>query len=69
LGGESKAKEPRRVHTNLPHQIIKGLENTPRKPPREGSENHHQEQPGTTQQGLEEPRGIIYTYQGGPYKV
>jgi hypothetical protein len=26
-----------------------GLENTPRKPPREGSENHHQEQPGTTQ--------------------
>jgi hypothetical protein len=39
-----------------------GLENTPRKPPREGSKNHHQEQPGTTQQGLEEPRGIIYTY-------
>jgi hypothetical protein len=32
-----------------------GPENTPRKPPREGSENHHQEQPGTTQQGLEEP--------------
>jgi hypothetical protein len=33
-----------------------GPENTPRKPPREGSENNHQEQPGTTQQGLEEPR-------------
>jgi hypothetical protein len=33
-----------------------GPENTPRKPPREGSENHHQEQPGTTQQSLEEPR-------------
>jgi hypothetical protein len=32
-----------------------GPENTPRKPPREGSENHHHEQPGTTQQGLEEP--------------
>jgi hypothetical protein len=32
-----------------------------RKPPREGSENHHQEQPGTTQQRLEEPRRIIYT--------
>jgi hypothetical protein len=26
-----------------------GPENTPRKPPRESSENHHQEQPGTTQ--------------------
>jgi hypothetical protein len=47
----------------------KGLEKTPRKPPREGSENHHQEQPGTTQQSLEEPRRIIYTYQGGSYKV
>jgi hypothetical protein len=33
-----------------------GLDITPRKPPREGSENHHQEQPGTTQQSLEEPR-------------
>jgi hypothetical protein len=47
----------------------KGPENTPKKPPREGSENHHQEQPGTTQQSLEEPRRIIYTYQGGSYKV
>jgi hypothetical protein len=46
-----------------------GPENTLRKPPREGSENHHQEQPGTTQQNLEEPRRIIYTYQGGSYKV
>jgi hypothetical protein len=46
-----------------------GLENTPRKPPREGSENHHQEQLGTTQQSLEEPRRIIYTYQDGSYKV
>jgi hypothetical protein len=46
-----------------------GPENTPRIPPREGSENHHQEQPGTTQQSLEEPRRIIYTYQGGSYKV
>jgi hypothetical protein len=35
---------------------VQGLENTPRKPPREGSKNHHQEQPGTTQQSLEEPR-------------
>jgi hypothetical protein len=39
------------------------------KTPREGSENHHQGQPGTTQQSLEEPRRIIYTYQGGSYKV
>jgi hypothetical protein len=31
-----------------------GPENTPRKPPREGSENHHQVQPGTTQQSLED---------------
>jgi hypothetical protein len=46
-----------------------GPKNKPRKPPREGSENHHQEQPGTTQQSLEEPRQIIYTYQGGLYKV
>jgi hypothetical protein len=35
----------------------------------EGSENHHQEQSGTTHQSLEEPRRIIYTYQGGSYKV
>jgi hypothetical protein len=46
-----------------------GPENTPRKSPREGSKNHHQEQPGTTHQSLEEPRRIIYTYQGGSYKV
>jgi hypothetical protein len=29
-----------------------GPENTSRKPPREGTENHHQEQPGTRQQSL-----------------
>jgi hypothetical protein len=46
-----------------------GPENTPRNPPREGSENHHQEQTGTTQPSLEEPRRIIYTYQRGSYKV
>jgi hypothetical protein len=46
-----------------------GPKNTPRKPPREGSENHQLEQPGTIQQSLEEPRRIIYTYQGGSYKV
>jgi hypothetical protein len=46
-----------------------GPENTPRKSPREVPENHHQEKPGTTQQSLEEPRRIIYTYQGGSYQV
>jgi hypothetical protein len=46
-----------------------GPENTPRKIAREGSENHYQVQPGTTQQGLEEPRRIIYTYHKGSYKV
>jgi hypothetical protein len=46
-----------------------GPENTPRKPPREGSENHNQEQPGTTQQSHEEARRIIYTNQRGSYKV
>jgi hypothetical protein len=46
-----------------------GPENTPIKTPREGFENHHQEQPGTTQQGLEEPRRIIYTYHKASYKV
>jgi hypothetical protein len=38
-----------------PNPQEQGFENTPRKPPKEGSENHHQEQPITTQQGLEEP--------------
>jgi hypothetical protein len=71
LGGELKAKEPRRVHTKFPpsNPQEQGPENTSRKPPREGSENNHQEQPETTQQGLEEPRRIIYTYQEGSYKV
>jgi hypothetical protein len=46
-----------------------GPENTPRKSPREGSENHHQEQPGTTHPNLEEPRRIIYTCHKGSYKV
>jgi hypothetical protein len=39
-----------------PNLQEQGPENTPRKPPREGSENHHQKQPGTAQQSLEEPR-------------
>jgi hypothetical protein len=39
----------------------KGPENNPKKSPTEGSENHHQEQPGKTYPNLEEPRRIIYT--------
>jgi hypothetical protein len=44
-------------------------ENNPKKSPREGSENHHREQPGTTHPNLEEPRRIIYTCNKGSYKV
>jgi hypothetical protein len=33
-----------------------GPGNNPKKSPRESSENHHQEQPGTTHPNLEEPR-------------
>jgi hypothetical protein len=47
----------------------KGLENNPKKSPKGGSENHHQEQPGTTHPNLEEPRRIIYTCNKGSYKV
>jgi hypothetical protein len=39
----------------------KGPENNPKKTPREGSENHHQEQPGKTHPNLEKLRRIIYT--------
>jgi hypothetical protein len=43
--------------------------NNPKKSPREGSENHHQEQPGKKHPNLEEPRRIIYTCNKGSYKV
>jgi hypothetical protein len=46
-----------------------GPENTPRESQREGSENHYQEQPGTTHPNLEEPHRIIYTCHNGSYKV
>jgi hypothetical protein len=42
-----------------------GPENTPRESTREGFENHHQEQPGTTHPNHEEPRRIIYTCHKG----
>jgi hypothetical protein len=67
IKGKRIMKGSHKVPPSNPQE--QGPENTPRKPPREGSENHHQEQPGTTQQSLEEPHRIIYTYQGGSYKV
>jgi hypothetical protein len=67
IKGKRTTKGSHRFPPSNPQE--QGPENTPRKPSREGSENHHQEQPGTTQQSLEEPRQIIYTYQGGLYKV
>jgi hypothetical protein len=42
LGGESKAKEPQRVHTNFPHQIPK------RKDPKTRQENHEERAPKIT---------------------
>jgi hypothetical protein len=47
----------------------KGPGNNPKKSPREGSENHHPEQLGTTHPNLEEPRRIIYTCNKGSYKI
>jgi hypothetical protein len=47
----------------------KVTENNPKKSPREGSENHHQEQSGTTHPNLDEPRRIICTCNKGSYKV
>jgi hypothetical protein len=52
-----------------PNPQEKGPEMAPRKPPREGSENHQKERMGTTHPSLEEPRRIIYTSQRGSYKV
>jgi hypothetical protein len=41
LVGESKGKEPRRVHAYTPpNPKEKGIEIPPRKSPRKGSENH-----------------------------
>jgi hypothetical protein len=46
-----------------------GPENNPKKSLREGSGNHHQEQPETTHPNLDEPHRIIYTSNKGSYKV
>jgi hypothetical protein len=67
LGGESKGKEPRRVHAYIPQQIPK------RKASKTLQENHQEKAlkntKKETQTGLEEPRRIIYTYHEGSYKV
>jgi hypothetical protein len=42
LGGESQAKEPRRVPTNFPHQILKS------KVPKTPQENHQERAPKIT---------------------
>jgi hypothetical protein len=46
-----------------------GLETSPSKPPRKGSENHQKGKTGRTRTSLEEPCRIIYTYHEGSYKV
>jgi hypothetical protein len=52
-----------------PNPQEKGLEISPRKSPRKGSEKHQKGKRGRTQTSLEEPRRIIYTYHEGAYKV
>jgi hypothetical protein len=47
----------------------KGLENSPRKSPTKGSENHQKGKLGRTQTSLEEPHRINYTNHEGSYKV
>jgi hypothetical protein len=60
IKGKRTTKSSHEFPPSNPQEL--GPENTPRKPPREGYENHHKKQPGTTQQSLEEPLRIIYTY-------
>jgi hypothetical protein len=71
LGGESKGKEPRRVHAYIPQQILKKTtskslqENRQEKAPKITKKG----KPRRTQTSIEEPRRIIYTYREGSYKV
>jgi hypothetical protein len=71
FGRGIKGKRTTKGSHEFPHQIPKSkVPKTHRENHQDkASKNHHQEQPGTTQQSLEEPRRIIYTYQGGSYKV
>jgi hypothetical protein len=67
ITAQRTTKSSHKIPASNPQE--KGPENNPKKSPREGSENHHQEQPGTTHPNLEEPRRIIYTCNKGSYKV
>jgi hypothetical protein len=67
ITAQRTTKGSHKFHLSNPQ--AKGPKDNPRKTPRKGSENHHQEQPGTTQQGLEEPRQIIHTSHKGSYKI
>jgi hypothetical protein len=49
LGGESKEKEPRKVHAYTPtNPQENGLDTSTRKSPRKGSENHQKGKSGRT---------------------
>jgi hypothetical protein len=48
LGGESKGKEPRRVHTYIPHQIPKS------KVSKTHQENHQERAPKVTTKNIQE---------------
>jgi hypothetical protein len=57
LGGESKAKEPRRDHTYFPHQIPK------RKVPKTHQENHQERAPKiTTKNNREQHNKALRNY-------
>jgi hypothetical protein len=55
LGGESKGKEPRRVHAYIPQKFPRKMALKPlqKKSPRKGSENHQKGKSGRTQTSLE----------------
>jgi hypothetical protein len=70
FGFPSGKRTTKGSHIHPPSNLQeKGPEIAPRKPPREGSENHQKERTGATHPSLEEPRRIIYTSQRGSYKV
>jgi hypothetical protein len=66
IKGKKTTKGSHKFPPSIPkRKVPKHTEKTTKR----GLRNHHQEQSRTTQQSLEEPRRIIYTYQGGSYKV
>jgi hypothetical protein len=68
-GSEKEKNYERFMHTSPPNPKEKGLEISPRKSPRKGSENQQKERTETTHPSLEEPHRIIYTSQRSSYKV